>query len=252
MATNIVHAGEAKLATVVEGAAKVRNALPEGVREAADRTLGADTPFGKGVKAMAETIAEESARAREAASQAQAELAAARESTAAALEEKVLALTEASDERAAASHGPARRILVATVLAGAAAGGGWYLWRRRRAAAQEHLSGEGEWGGAPSHADEQSPETVDPELAAEIDAVADEMATAVVEAIEVDGEHGDEVAEAPAPAVAFVPGVADEQSPDVIDEQFAAEVDAEAQEIADSVVDAVEPPTPKKPKAPQE
>ena len=60
--TSMVHAGEAGLTTVVEGMAKMREALPDSIREAADRRLGADSTLGKGVLAMVDTVAEESAQ----------------------------------------------------------------------------------------------------------------------------------------------------------------------------------------------
>jgi hypothetical protein len=56
----------------------------------------------------------------------------------------------------------------------------------------------------------------------------------------VEGEA--DVAGAQQPAEPFVPGVADEQSPDVVDETFAAEVDAVADEIAEDFVESVEEP----------
>ncbi len=131
-----------------------------------------------------------------------------------------------------------------------AAGGAYLVWKRRQAAAEAHLTGEDEWGTAPAApatasefmpgvADEQSPDVVDENFAHEVDEAADEFAAEVVDAIEVpaDAAHR-HVEDAPEPSEPFVPGVADEQSPDVVDEDFAAEVDSVADEIATSVVDA--------------
>ncbi|MCU0294180.1 MAG: hypothetical protein MUF10_19715 [Thermoanaerobaculaceae bacterium] len=143
-------------------------------------------------------------------------------------------------------------IISAAVLV--AAGGGYLVWKRRQASAQAHLSGEGEWGTAPAApakvpeftpgmADVQSPDVVDEEFAHDVDEAADELAAEVVEAIEVPAEHGHaHLADAPEPAEPFVPGVADEQSPDVVDDAFAAQVDGVADDIAGAVVDAIESP----------
>jgi hypothetical protein len=47
---------------------------------------------------------------------------------------------------------------------------------------------------------------------------------------------------APADEEPFEAGVAADQSPDTIDESFAAEVDAAADQLAEEIVDAVEEP----------
>ncbi len=80
-------------------------------------------------------------------------------------------------------------------------------------------------------------------FAHEVDEVADEIAAEVVDAIEVpaDAAHR-HVEDAPEPAAPFVPGVADEQSPDVVDETFAHEIDEVADEIAAEVVEGIETP----------
>ncbi len=93
----------------------------------------------------------------------------------------------------------------------------------------------------PGMADTQSPDVVDEEFAHEVDEAADELAAEVVEGIEVDADATD-LEDAPKPAEPFVPGVADEQSPDVVDGDFAAQVDSVADQIAGSVVDAIETP----------
>jgi hypothetical protein len=159
-----------------------------------------------------------------------------------------------AEEAAASLRRSSRKPLIVGVAALAAAGGAYFVWRRRQAAAQAHLTGEDEWGTAPAGtatvpefmpgvADEQSPDVVDEDFAHEVDEAADEFAAEVVDAIEVpaDAAHR-HVAQAPEPAEPFVPGVADEQGPDVMDEGFAAEVDSVADEIATSVVEAIETP----------
>jgi hypothetical protein len=161
-----------------------------------------------------------------------------------------------SAEQAAASlRRSSRKPLIIGAVVLVAAGGGYMVWKRRQAAAEAHLTGEGEWGAPtspaastvspfmPGVADEQSPDVVDEEFAAEVDDAADEFATEVVDSIEVpaDAAHR-HVEDAPEPAEPFVPGVADEQSPDVVDEGFAAEVDEAADELATAVVDAIETP----------
>ncbi|HYN56826.1 MAG TPA: hypothetical protein VES03_06480 [Motilibacterales bacterium] len=165
-----------------------------------------------------------------------------------------------AEQRAASWRRSSRKPLIIGAAALAAAGAGLYLWKRRQAAAAAHLSGETEWatdsGARPSSAapaaastfqpgvaDEQSPDVVDEEFAHEVDEAADELAEEIVDAIEVpaDAAHR-HVEEAPEPAAPFVAGVADEQSPDAADAGFAAEVDSAADQIATSVVDAIEPP----------
>jgi hypothetical protein len=252
--TSMVHAGEAGLTTVVEGMAKVRGALPESIREAADRKLGADSTIGKGVLAMVDTVAEESAKARAVKAAAAAELASAKAVAAEVAEEKAQALAGVAGSAATSSRGNARRILLGGMVIGAVAGGAYFVWRRRQAPVEAQAAGEDQWSTAaaaqatasesvPGVADEQSPDVVDEEFAHQVDEAADEFAAEIVDAIEVpaDGGHAD-VEEAPEPAEPFVPGVADEQSPDVVDEGFAAEVDSVADQIAASVVDAIEAP----------
>ncbi len=255
--TSIVHAGEAGLTTVVEGMAKMREALPDSIREAADRRLGGESALGKGVLAMVDTVAEESAKAKATKATQAAEAASARAATSAALEKRALALAATTEAAAKEPRGRGGRLLLGGLALSAAVGGAYFVWRRRQQAASAHLSGEGEWG-APSTAtaagaagpvapfmagvaDEQSPDVVDDDFAHEVDEAADEIAAEIVDSIEVPGEraHG-HVDDAPEPAEPFVPGVADEQSPDVVDEQFAREVDEAADEFASAVVDAVE------------
>jgi hypothetical protein len=250
----MVHAGEAGLTSVVEGMAKVRGALPDSIRDAADRKLGADSTLGKGVLAMVDTVAEESAKAKATKVTLAEEAKAARAAAAVVAEEKALALVEAADSAARESRGRGGKVLLGGVALAAAAGGAYFVWKRRKASAQAHLTGEGEWAAPPGSqapapefvpgmADTQSPDVVDEEFAHEVDEAADELAAEVVDSIEVPGEasHG-HVEDAPEPAEPFVPGVADEQSPDVVDDDFAAQVDSAADDIAGAVVDAIETP----------
>jgi hypothetical protein len=250
--SSIVHAGEAGLTTVVEGMAKVREALPDSIREAADRRLGADSTLGKGVLAMVDTVAEESAKAKAAAAVMAEEAAAAKAAAAVVAEERALALAEAVESASAQPRGRGGKVLLGGLALAAAAGGAYFVWKKRQASAQSHLTGEDQWGAPPAApapesefvpgmADTQSPDVVDEEFAHEVDEAADVLATEVVDAIHVPAEAAD-LEDAPKPAEPFVPGVADEQSPDVVDDDFAAQVDSVADQIAGSVVEAIETP----------
>lgn len=250
--SSMVHAGEAGLTSVVEGMAKVRGALPDSIRDAADRKLGADSALGKGVLAMVDTVAEESAKAKVAKATLAEEAKAAGAAAAVVAEEKALALVDAADSAARESRGRGGKVLLGGLALAAAAGGAYFVWKRRQASAQAHLSGEGEWGAPPNAqapvsefvpgmADVQSPDVVDEVFAHEVDEAADDLAAEVVAAIEVPA-HGADLEDAPTPAEPFVPGVADEQSPDVVDDDFAAQVDSAADDIAGAVVDSIETP----------
>jgi hypothetical protein len=116
------------------------------------------------------------------------------EAVAVAREQSEQAVVSAEQAAASLRRSSRKPLMVGAALL-LAAGGGYLVWKRRQAAAEAHLSGEGEWGTAPTAAatvvpfepgvaDEQSPDVVDEELAAEIDQVADEIAAEVVEAIE--------------------------------------------------------------------
>jgi hypothetical protein len=158
-----------------------------------------------------------------------------------------------SAEQAAASlRRSSKKPLVIGVAVLAAAGGAYFVWKKRQASAQSHLTGEDQWGAPPASpptapefvpgmADTQSPDVVDEEFAHEVDEAADTLAAEVVEGIESAADAAD-LEDAPKPAEPFVPGVADEQSPDVVDDDFAAQVDSVADQIATSVVDAIETP----------
>ena len=146
--TSIIHAGEAGLTSVVEGMAKARGALPDNIREAADRKLGADSTLGKGVLAMVDTVAEESAKAKATKAALAVEAAAASTAVAAAADERALALVEAADSAAKESRGRGGKVLLGGLALGAAAAGAYLVWRRRQQAAIESLSGEGQWAPA--------------------------------------------------------------------------------------------------------
>ena len=158
-----------------------------------------------------------------------------------------------SAEQAAASlRRSSKKPLIIGVAVLAAAGGAYFVWKKRQASAESHLSGEDQWGAPPATpptvsefvpgmADTQSPDVVDEEFAHEVDEAADALAAEVVEGIEAEADTAD-LEDAPKPAEPFVPGVADEQSPDVVNDDFAAQVDSVADEIATSVVDAIETP----------
>jgi hypothetical protein len=153
------------------------------------------------------------------------------------------------------------KVGLGVLLTAAAAGTGYYVWQQRKAAAVQHLSGEGEWGAGhpsgaevfehgepvaafqPGMADTQSPDVVDEQFGRDVDAEADQLAEEIVEAVEVPETHLGHHEEAPvAEAEPFEPGMADTQSPDVVDEQFGKEVDAAADELAEEIVEGVEEP----------
>jgi len=224
--STIVHAGEAGVASALEGVAKVRDSLPENIKEAADRKLGGETTLGKGVLAMVDTVAEESAKARAAVAEesAKARAAAAEEAAKAAAakavveaevataletvstEENVAALGEAAQAASEKSRSPIRKILLGGVVIGATAGGPYFVWKRRKQAANDSLSGVDEW----------APPTVPAAQAAAKDvpeeAAADEADGGVVEA-----------AEATEP-----------------DKSFSAQIDDAANDVAETVVDSIE------------
>jgi hypothetical protein len=252
-------ASEAGLVAVGEGVATFREALPEQTRIRAEETLGGSSPVRRSMVALVETAAD---RAEQAARRASERLEEARAEAVASAAEvpsviPVSAPAEAMDRTAQAvvakeaavegsqSRGTFLKMALAVVAIGAAAGAGYAVYAKRKAAAREHLSGEGEWGtppaGAggfePGMADTQSPDAVDEAFAREVDEAADELAEEFVEAVEGVSEELDEAA-----PEAFEPGMADTQSPDVVDEAFAREVDEAADELAQDIVDAVEEP----------
>ena len=203
------------MASALEGVAKVRESLPENIKEAADRKLGGETTLGKGVLAMVDTVAEESAKARAAVAEEAAKAAAAKAvveaEVATALEtvsteENVAALGEAAQAASEKSRSPIRKILLGGVVIGATAGGAYFVWKRRKQAANDSLSGVDEW----------APPTVPAAQAAAKDvpeeAAADEADGGVVEA-----------AEATEP-----------------DKSFSAQIDDAANDVAETVVDSIE------------
>lgn len=239
----VVEAGGHGLDSLIDNVAKLRASLPEEARALADSAVGTE------VAGMLSTASEraETARLRaaDAAEVAMAKAAEAADSARAKAAE-VRDLAEARAEQAAEAAGESRRsriplVLTAVALTGAAAAAGVLVWRKRQAAAPESEA-DLEWhpGTEVSHvdsvADDESPEAMDPHFAEEVDEVAEDLAEEIVEA--VGGEE--HVAEPQVPAEPFEPGAADEQSPDVVDETFAAEVDAVAEELAEDIVQAIE------------
>lgn len=228
--SSIVHAGEMGVTSVVEGVARVRDSLPENIKEAADRKLGGETTLGKGMLAMVDTVAEESAKARavvaeEAAKAAaatavvEAEVVAALETVAS--EEKVVALGEAAQSAAEGSRSPIRKILLGGVVIGATAGGAYFVWKRRKQAANDSLSGVDEWAPPTETAGEAAAEEAIEE-AASAEAAAEE-------AIE-------KAASAEAAAEEAVEEAAAEEA----DKSFSAQIDDAADEMAETVIDSIE------------
>ena len=216
--STIVHAGEAGVASVVEGVAKVRDSLPENIKEAADRKLGGETTLGKGVLAMVDTVAEESAKARAAVAEEAAKAAAAKAvveaEVATALEavsseENVAALGEAAQSASEKSRSPIRKILLGGVVIGATAGGAYFVWKRRKQAANDSLAGADEWAPPTVPAAEAAAEEAI-EKAASAEAAAEE---AVEEAAAAEAEG---------------------------DKSFSAQIDDAANELAETVVDSIE------------
>jgi hypothetical protein len=148
------------------------------------------------------------------------------------------------------SGGRVLRAALGVLLVGAAVGGGYYVWRKRQSAADEHLSGEGAWGTAPpaaefqpGMADLQSPDVVDEAFAAEVDAEANEFAEDLVDSVDLPQPQAPEAAEPGAEAAeAFEEGMAATQSPETVDDQFAAEIDAAADDLSQSIVEGIEEP----------
>ena len=237
----VVEAGGHGLDAVIDNVAKLRAVLPEEARELADSAVG--TEVAAMLTAAGERAEVAKARASEAAEAAKARAAEAAEAARARTAE----LAESSAEAAGEARSRLPMLLGAVAVTGAAAAAAVLVWRRRQAAAARELSGEVVWESfsevthTDSVADDQSPEAADPHLAEEIDEIADEIAEEFVEALTV-VEAKLDVAEAQVPAEPFVPGAADEQSPDSIDESFAAALDAAADELAQGIVDSIEEP----------
>lgn len=231
----VVEAGGHGLDSVIDGVARLRSVLPEEARQLADSAVGTD------VSAMLAAAGERADVAKvRAAETAEAARAKAVEAAHAA-RAKAAELAEASPDAARDRRSRLPFVLGAVAVTGAAAAAAVLVWRRRQAAAVEDLSGDTGWQQpevvhTPSVADDQSPEAMDPHFAEEVDEVADEIAEDFIEAVEGEAD----VARAQQPAEPFVPGVADEQSPDVVDETFATEVDAVADEIAEDFVERIE------------
>lgn len=254
-------ASEAGLVAVTEGFAAFREALPEETRAHAEQVLGGASPTRRRAVALAEGAVE---RAEEAGRRAAHRLEAARAQAQQRAEDiaqdaggptspvgvvaeaaRAAVVKEAVVEESR-SGGNVWKMALAVVAIGAAAGAGYAVYAKRTSAARKAAESEGDWSAAPAAAggfvpgmaDTQSPDVVDEAFARDVDAAADELAEDFVEAVE---GPLDEAAEA-APAEPFQPGMADTQSPDVVDDDFAAQVDAVADELAGDIIDAIEEP----------
>lgn len=203
-AKDIMAASETGLAAVAGSVAKAHQTLPDNVRDAADRRLGAESPLGKGVLSVVDTIAEEAAKARLAGSAAAAEIAAVREMDTDELTEKVAALGEKAKKRVSRlqlpgkskkkSRMPGTKVVLGAVVLAAAAGGAVLAWRRKSAA--EALAAEDEQSGFTPAEDSILDDRDDEELAP----AADELGTPSGEPLDMDlGDVPTEVAQAPAP-----------------------------------------------------
>ena len=227
--TSMVHAGEAGLTSVVEGMAKVREALPDSIREAADRKLGADSTLGKGVLAMVDTVAEESAKAKATKAALAVEAAAASTAVAAAAEEKALALVEAADSAAKESRGRGGKVLLGGLALGAAAAGAYLVWRRRQQAAVESLSGEAQW--APAGGGTVS--DLSAKMSSAASEVAEQVPDAASDAVEKVSDSASDVADQASDAAADAGDAA---------KSFNDQIDEVADSMATDVVDAIETP----------
>jgi hypothetical protein len=223
--------GEAGLSAVVEGIAKVKEAIPEEAMAKAEEAK--ESPLAKQVMGLVTAAAAQSEVARERASEAAvvarerasgaavvareraaeaAEVASRRAAEAAAVaREKAADAATAARERAAdaAREGSAlvdsakeadvasahSRGMWGKVALGTvvvgAAAGAGYAFIRRRGAAAQ-APDEAEGPFEPGVADEQSPDAEDEDLAREIDEAADDLAEEIVEAVEGHHEGHDE------------------------------------------------------------
>jgi hypothetical protein len=225
--TSIIHAGEAGLTSVVEGMAKARGALPDSIREAADRKLGADSTLGKGVLAMVDTVAEESAKAKAAKAALAVEAAAASTAVAAAADEKAVALVEAADTAVKESRGRGGKVLLGGLALGAAAAGAYLVWRRRQQAAVESLSGEGQW--APAGGGTVS--DLSAKMSSAASEVAEQVPDAASDAVEQVSDSAADIADKASDAAADAGEAA---------KSFNAQIDEVADSMASDVVDAIE------------
>jgi hypothetical protein len=250
--TSIIHAGEAGLTSVVEGMAKAREALPDSIREAADRKLGADSTLGKGVLAMVDTVAEESAKAKATkaalAVEAAASVAAA---DVAVAEEKAVALVEAAETAVKESRGRGGKILLGGLALGAAAGGAYLVWKRRQKAAVESLSGEGQWapagGGTVSDLSATMSSSVSEVAEQAPDAVSDavdQASDAASDVVDQASDAASDVVDQVADSAADVADTASDAAADAGDsaKSFNAQIDEVADSMASDVVDAIETP----------
>ena len=217
---DVVGVGQAGLSAVIEEVAKVRNVDADELAERADGALsGPEHAVAEAGHAVVDA------------------------GHAAAGHVKDLATAALSlAAPAVVSHRKGRKALVTVAVIGAAAGAGYLMWKRRSRSIEAELSGESQFAAPvvpfqPGTADVDSPDVVDEQFAREIDEVAHELAEEIVESIEVPSEAAEAVETGE-----FQPGMADLDSPDVRDEQFAREVDQAADEIAEDIVEAIEQP----------
>jgi hypothetical protein len=236
-------ASEAGLVAVTEGLTTFREALPEQTRAHAEAALGGTSPVRRAAVTLAAVAAE---KAEVVGRRAADRMEAARADVTNREAARAVVAKEVVVEESKKSRGSVLKMGLAVVAIGVAAGAGYAVYAKRRATAREHLSGEGEWGSAaasagsfvPGMADTQSPDAVDETFAHDVDEAADALADEIVEAVEGPIEHE----AAATPDEHFEPGMADTESPDVEDEEFAKQVDAVADEFAKDIVDAVEEP----------
>ena len=227
--TRIVHAGEAGLTSVVEGMAKARGALPDSIREAADRKLGADSALGKGVLAMVDTVAEESAKAKATKAALAVEAAAASKAVAAAADEKAVALVEAADSAVKESRGRGGKVLLGGLALSATVAGAYLVWKRRQQAAIESLSGEQQW--APAGGGTVS--DLSAKMSSEASEVAEQVPDAASDAVDQASDAASDVADQASDAAADAGDTA---------QSFNAQLDEVADSMAADVVDAIETP----------
>lgn len=199
-------ASEAGVVAVGEGVATFREALPEQTRHHAEEALGGSSPLRRSMVALVETAAE---RAEQAGRRVAVRLEGARE--AAAQEPGGAAqapIVVVESERAA----PAAVAKEAVVDRARPQGTYWKM--ALAVVAIGAAAGAGY-------------------------AVYAKRKAAAREHLSGEGQWGDTQ---PAGAAGFVPGMADTQSPDAVDEAFAHDVDEAADALAEDIVEAVEGP----------
>ncbi len=139
------------------------------------------------------------------------------------------------------------RALLGALVAAAVAAAGFFVWRRSGSSSEP--AAEHQWAPPtpapaadfqPGMADLDSPDVVDEQFAAEVDAEAEELAEEIVDSIEAPDEASAADAPEQSPQADLQPGMADVDSPDVVDDTFAAQVDAQADALAAEIVDSID------------